>query len=101
LLTCTGQNFAGRVAASLLHAIGLPGMVTQSLADYEALALHLARDRNALVAIRARLVGNRKLSPLFDTDRFRRHIEAAFVTMWERAERGDAPAAFDVAAEVD
>ena len=83
LLTCTGNTFAGRVAGSLLHAIGLPELVTHSLADYEALALQLAANPARLSALRARLAVNRMTAPLFDTDRFRRHLEAAYLRMLE------------------
>jgi predicted O-linked N-acetylglucosamine transferase (SPINDLY family) len=87
LLTCTGGTFAGRVAGSLLHAIGLPELVTHSLAEYEALALQLATNPARLAALRARLAANRTTAPLFDTDRFRRQLEAAYLRMleWRRA----------------
>jgi predicted O-linked N-acetylglucosamine transferase (SPINDLY family) len=96
LLTCAGSAYAGRVAGSLLRTLGLPELITSSLQDYEALALRLARDRGLLADLRARLGRNLATSPLFDTDRFRRHIEAAYTTMWERAERGEKPRAFAV-----
>jgi protein O-GlcNAc transferase len=89
LVTCLGKTFSGRVAASLLSAAGLAELVTQSLVEYEALALKLAKDGEYLGDVRARLAQNRKNSPLFDTDRFRRHIEAAYVTMYERWQRGE------------
>ena len=96
LLTCTGNAFAGRVATSLLHAAEMPDLITQSLPDYEGLALRLARHPDQLAAIRARLVANRDCCPLFDTDRTRRHIESAYTTMWQRHQRGEAPEPFSV-----
>ncbi|MFZ0693018.1 MAG: tetratricopeptide repeat protein [Alphaproteobacteria bacterium] len=98
VITCIGSTFAGRVAASLLDAARLPELITRSLDDYEALALMLARDRNALAATKAKLAANRDTCPLFDTDRFRRHIESAYLTMWERYQRGEAPVGFSVPA---
>jgi protein O-GlcNAc transferase len=98
VLTCAGETFAGRVAASLLHAIGLPELVTSSLAEYEALALHLARDTTALAVIKAKLRANRDTLPLFDIQWFTRQLEAAYLTMHERQQKGLAPAAFAVAA---
>jgi protein O-GlcNAc transferase len=95
--TCVGSSFAGRVAGSLLNAVGLPELITDNLEDYEALALKLARDKNLLAAIKAKLAQNRETFPLFDTDRFRRHIESAYETMWERYQRGEPPASFTVA----
>jgi protein O-GlcNAc transferase len=84
VLTCLGETFAGRVAASLLRAVGLPELVTTSLEDYEALALRLAREPSSLAAVKDKLARNRETQPLFDTARFTRHIEAAYITMWER-----------------
>jgi predicted O-linked N-acetylglucosamine transferase (SPINDLY family) len=98
VLTCSGASFASRVAGSLLVAVGLPELMTCALADYETLALRLARDPECLAAFRERLARNRQTCPLFDTARFTRHIEAAFAVMWERSCRGDAPESFAVAA---
>ncbi len=97
VVTCQGSTFAGRVAASLLHAVGLPELVTASLDDYEALALKLAGDRVLLASLRDRLAQNRLSHPLFDTARLARHLEAAYTTMWETWQRGDRPKAFSVA----
>ncbi len=96
VLTCLGATFAGRVAASLLHAVGLPELVTHSLAEFEALGLKLARDPASLGALKAKLANNRDTHPLFDTSRFTKHLEAAYRTMWERAACGEKPAAFAV-----
>ena len=97
VLTCLGTTFAGRVAASLLQAVGLPELITQSLGDYESLALQLANDATLLAAIKQKLARNRETFPLFDTDRFRRHIEAAYIAMWERYQRGESPSPFAIA----
>ena len=96
VITCLGTTFVGRVAASLLNAIGLPQLITHSLPEYEALAIKLATERETLADIKASLARNRDSFPLFDTDRFRRHIEAAYVEMWERHQRGAPPASFSV-----
>ena len=97
VLTMAGPTFAGRVAASMLHAIGLDELVTDSLADYEALALSLATEPARLGAIRARLADNRMTHPLFDTDRFRRNIETAYDRMFDDHSRGEPPRSFSVA----
>jgi predicted O-linked N-acetylglucosamine transferase (SPINDLY family) len=97
VLTCAGATFASRVAGSLLHAAGLPELVTGSLAEYEALAVRLAADPQLLASLRGRLARNRGSCPLFDTARFTRHIEAAYTTMWQRAERGEPSQSFFVA----
>jgi predicted O-linked N-acetylglucosamine transferase (SPINDLY family) len=81
VLTCKAKAFAGRVATSLLHAVGLPELIGENLADYESRALELARDREKLAAIRQKLKRNLPSAPLFDADGFRRAIEAAFIGM--------------------
>jgi predicted O-linked N-acetylglucosamine transferase (SPINDLY family) len=88
IVTCTGSTFAGRVASSLLMAIGLPELVTGTLQEYEALALRLAGDPSALAAIRSKLSGNRETMPLFDIGHFARYLETAYATMYERHMRG-------------
>jgi protein O-GlcNAc transferase len=96
LITCMGTTFAGRVAASLLKAVGLPELITQSMTDYETLALKLATTPDLLGDFRSRLARNRLTSPLFDTDRFCSHIESAYTTMYERCSRGQSPQSFNV-----
>jgi protein O-GlcNAc transferase len=91
VLTCQGGSFAGRVASSLLHAIGLPELVADNLLHYEAMALKLARRPSLLADVKQRLARNRGTYPLFDTDRRRRHIEAAYLQMWDIWQRGEAP----------
>ncbi len=82
LVTCAGETFVSRAACSVLHAAGLPELVATSLADYEALALRLARDPAACSALRARVAANRATSPLFDTARITRDLEAVYEEMW-------------------
>jgi protein O-GlcNAc transferase len=94
VLTCTGRSFAARVAGSLLHAIGLPELVTGSLPEYEALALRLATCPAELRALRDRLAYNRSTHPLFDTPRWTRHLEAAFQEMWRLHCDGEQPRSF-------
>jgi len=85
------------VAASLLHAVGLPELVTDSLEQYEALALEIARDSTLAQSLRHKLSESRTTAPLFDTDCYRRHLESAYTTMWEFRKRGDKPRGFTVA----
>ncbi len=96
VLTCAGRSFAARVAASALTAVGLPELITHSLAEYERKALELAHDPRQLQVLRARLAKNRTRSALFDTALFCRHLEAAYRGMHERAMRGETPAGFAV-----
>lgn len=96
VLTCMGNTFAGRVAASLLHAAGMPELVTHSLGEYEALAIRLATEPGTLRELREKLVRNRASHPLFDTNRFRVNIEKAYELMMERHRRGESPLQFAV-----
>jgi predicted O-linked N-acetylglucosamine transferase (SPINDLY family) len=84
LLTCVGDTFAGRVAASLLNAIDLPELVATTQERYEALAVELATNTGRLKDIRQKLESNRLTTPLFDTRMFTKHIEAAYTQMYER-----------------
>jgi predicted O-linked N-acetylglucosamine transferase (SPINDLY family) len=96
VVTRLGETFVGRVAASVLSAVGLPELITHSAEDYEALALKLARDPVLLGEIKAKLARNRVTYPLFNSERFTRHFEAACTTMWETWQRGEAPKSFSV-----
>jgi protein O-GlcNAc transferase len=89
LLTMLGTTFAGRVAGSLLHAVGLPELVTNSADEYESLALKLASEPGALVEIKAKLRANRDTQPLFDSMRYTKNLEAAYAQMWERSQRSE------------
>ena len=84
VLTRIGETFAGRVAASLLNAIGLPELITSTPQAYEALAIELATNPEKLAAIKRKVANNRLTTPLFDIQTFTRHIEAAYTMMYER-----------------
>ena len=96
VLTCSGGTFAGRVAGSLLMAIGMPELVTKSLEEYEQAALALARSPQRLIALRQKLQNNRDASALFDLPRLTGNIEAAYARMWQTWLAGQTPAAFSI-----
>ena len=98
VLTCRGKTFAGRVGASLLQAVDLPELVTESLDAYEALALRVAGDASLLGQVRGKLAQHRQSSPLFNGERFCRHLESAYSMMWERWQRGESRQGFRVPA---
>ncbi len=98
LVTRRGHAFPGRVAESLLHAVGLPELVTEGAEAFEALAIRLARDPALLSSIRDKLTRNRAAMPLFNTVRFTRYVERAYEIMLERWRRGETPAHFAVEA---
>jgi len=88
VLTCAGESFAARVAASVVHAVGLPELVCSSMDHYEELGVALALDPDRLSAIKQRLAANRRSAPLFDTPLSVRHLEAAYRQILERHRRG-------------
>jgi predicted O-linked N-acetylglucosamine transferase (SPINDLY family) len=91
LLTCSGQTYTARMAGSLLSAIGLPELITTTLKGYEQAAIDLAGHPEKLAVIKRKLAENRLTTPLFDTKRFTKHIEAAYIAMYERHQAGLAP----------
>jgi predicted O-linked N-acetylglucosamine transferase (SPINDLY family) len=91
VITCMGEGMPGRVAASLLHAVGLPELITRTLAEYEELAVRLATHPAELEEIREKLARNRLSAPLFDTARYTRNLESAYEQIYERSQAGLAP----------
>lgn len=83
VITCSGGTFASRVAGSLLTTMGVPELVTRNLDDYHDLALELATNRKKLKGIREKIIANRETSPLFDSVRFARNLEALYIKIHE------------------
>jgi len=98
VLTLEGTTFAGRVAASMLRAVGLEELIAHSVADFESLAIGYARDADVLKLIKQKLRQNRNTHPLFDTRAYTAGLERAFERMVERQRRGLRPEAFAVEA---
>jgi predicted O-linked N-acetylglucosamine transferase (SPINDLY family) len=96
VVSCAGRSFVSRMTGSLLNAVGLPELVVRTRGEYEHLALALANNPTRLAALRDTLREAKSTSRLFDTDRTRRNLEAAYVAMWERARRGLQPEHFAV-----
>jgi predicted O-linked N-acetylglucosamine transferase (SPINDLY family) len=97
VVTKAGRQFSARVGASLLHAAGLPDLITTSAEDYAALALGLATTPAKLAAVRQRLAENRLSCPLFDTVTHTRKLEAAYIAAYQRHLDGLSPAEITVA----
>lgn len=91
VVTCMGRAFHARVAGSLVHAVGLPELATHDIRDYEALALALASQPERVARLKAHLGEVRRTSPLFDTSRFCRNLETAYLAMYRAYQLGDAP----------
>ncbi len=91
VITVQGSHFASRVAASILHAAGLPELVTHDLRQYRDLALRLATDPAELSLIRDKINRARQTEPFFDATAFVGHVETAFEKAWERYVAGERP----------
>ena len=95
LVTCLGSTFPG--VSRQVCCEPRPLRIDRGLlAEYEELALKLAQDRELLASFKARLARNRDACALFNSERFARHIEAAYAAMWN-AQRGEAPESFAIA----
>ena len=91
VITMIGESFPGRVAASLLNAVGLPELITNSLDEYESLAIKLATNPAELKNMRAKLEDGRLKMPLFNTAIFCHHLESAYGKAHERRLNGLPP----------
>ncbi|HKD22911.1 MAG TPA: tetratricopeptide repeat protein [Rhizomicrobium sp.] len=98
VVTLMGAAFQGRVAASLVRAVGLPELVTSTPEAYEGLAVDLATNPERLAALKAKLAANRLATPLFDIARFTRDIERAYVAMYDRYQSDLPPEHMDIPA---
>ncbi|WP_181850497.1 tetratricopeptide repeat protein [Thalassospira xiamenensis] len=90
VITKPGKQFAARVAASLLHAVGMTELVAKSDEDYESIALDLALNPEKLAKVRRKLSDNRSTHPLFDSERYTRHLEAAYTRAYDLYREGKA-----------
>jgi predicted O-linked N-acetylglucosamine transferase (SPINDLY family) len=78
--------------------VGLPELVTNNLEEYESFALRLANEPAALQKLREKLARSRRDCAFFDSDRYRRHIESAYTTMWQLWQDGKPPQSFSIKA---
>ena len=84
IVTLTGQSFASRVAGSILTAIDIPELITQTKEEYENLILDLATNKNKLNQIKEKLSKNILTKPLFNTKLYTKNIESAYIKIYER-----------------
>jgi predicted O-linked N-acetylglucosamine transferase (SPINDLY family) len=91
VLTCMGQSFASRVAASLLNGVNLPELITTTQEQYESLAIDLAMHPEKLKAIKETLENNLLTASLYNTPLFTQHLESAYLSMYDRYQKGLAP----------
>ena len=96
VLTCMGEAFASRVAASLLLAVGMPELICESVQDLECLAIGLARNPVLLADLKIKLHQQLSGSALFDTPQYTKHLESAYTHMYAQNQAGQAPEHFGV-----
>ncbi len=96
VLAYRGTNFASRVSESLLNAIGVPELVAESVEDYQRMAIEFGNNPELLKPLRQRLNDNRLKNPLFDAERFCRHLETGYEMMAYRGRKGLMPDHIDV-----
>jgi len=88
VLTCMGNSFVSREAASVINAVNLPELITTTQEQYESLAIELAKDPEKLKIIKDKLINNLSTAPLYDTPLFTRHLESTYLTMYDRHQNG-------------
>jgi predicted O-linked N-acetylglucosamine transferase (SPINDLY family) len=99
VLTCLGESSFGRIAGSVVMALGMPELVAASLEDYEAQAVRIGLDSGYAKGLKEKLERNKVEAPLFDTTRLTRHMERAYEWMHERVCQGQVAQAFEVQAD--
>ena len=99
VLTCLGESSFGRIAGSVLMALGMPELVAASLQEYEAQAVRIGLESGYAKSLKEKLERNRVDAPLFDTARLTRHMERAYEGMHERVQQGLGPQGFEVEAK--
>ena len=88
VLTLKGNSFNSRMAASVINAVNLPELITSTQKEYESLAIELATHPEKLKSIKEKLIKNLPTAPLYDTPLFTRHLESAYLTMYDRYQQG-------------
>lgn len=91
VITKRGKQFSARVAASLLTAVGLPELITETEGQYEKLILELAENPERLASVKRKLEENRLRMPLFDTERYTRNFENGIIEAYNRYFNGFPP----------
>jgi predicted O-linked N-acetylglucosamine transferase (SPINDLY family) len=84
VITLIGKSFASRVAASLLSALGMNELITNSEEEYETLAISLAQQPDKLASLKKKIFMNVKHGPLFKTNVLVTHVENAYIQILNR-----------------
>jgi predicted O-linked N-acetylglucosamine transferase (SPINDLY family) len=96
VLTCIGNSFTSRVAASLLNAVNLPELITKTQDQYESLAIQLSTNSQKFTSIKDKLVNNLSTAPLFNSPMFTQYMELAYIEMYEKYCNGIKPEGINI-----
>ena len=88
MLTLKGKSYQARMGASILNALNLPELITNTPREYESLAIELAINSEKLKIIKDKLINNLSTAPLFNTPLFAKNLESAYSKMYERHQKG-------------
>lgn len=97
IITCPGGTFVARGAGSILRAMEMPELITQNLEQYENLAVSIAANPDLMKTLREKIALKRNSAPLFNSDRYTSHLDAAYFEMWRLHQSGEKPRPFNVA----
>ena len=91
IVTKSGQSYTARMAGSMLNAVGLPELITETEKDYEALILELATNPKKLSEVKEKLANNRLTQPLFNTELYTKHLENGYQQAYQNYFDGNLP----------
>ena len=97
VITCPGTTFVARGAGSILRALEMPELIADDVTAYEDLAVKIATEPETLRSLKQKISAKRATAPLFDSDRYTRHLDAAYAEMWRLHQSGEQPKPFAVA----
>lgn len=97
LITCYGHSIASRGASSILKAMDLPELITQTTDEFEEKAIYYATHPEALKHIREKIAAHKKTQPLFNTQLFVKNLEKGFHKAWELHTQNKSPEHISIA----
>ena len=81
VLTMPGQNYASRISACDLSALGLNELIAADEFDYEQKALHFSENRAKTLALRKKILDLKESAKYFNSKQFCVDLESRFKEM--------------------
>ena len=91
IVTLMGESFTSRASSSLLNSVKLNSLVTNSIDDYEKLAIDLGNNPIKLKKLREKIV-NKSLLDLYNMNKFTKQIENGYQKIYNRSQSNLPPA---------